>query len=256
MPAHDETMIHETCMGYCTVCGCVHSLPEGNAATHARKVMDAFQEFRRLDYLVPEEAADPRLSFDHLFQSERGHMFGVLECSDRQGNQVILRAFSSLRGGLRHIEGWVPPIHSDELWESVVLPAQATIKSMTQAMKAEPSGSLAVTRILEERKRISRELVTTVQEQLQFTNFRGERRKLKDVFHRPHDIPGGVGDCCGPKLLNHAALNDLKPVGLSEFYWGVSTPSGSKVQGKFYPCCKEKCQPILGFMLCGIDEIF
>jgi hypothetical protein len=243
-------------MGYCADCDVVHSLPEGQAAEHGRKLMDEFLKISRLDYLVPEEEADPCLSFDYLFQEGRGHMFGVLECRDRQGNAVVLRAFSSLRGGVRHIDGWVPPIHGDELWEKVVLPAQIEIKAMTQRIKEGTPGSAAVAAIIEERKRISRELVATVQEQLLFTNFRGDRRYLKDVFHRPDDIPGGVGDCCGPKLLNHAALNDLKPVGLAEFYWGASTPSGTKVQGNFYPCCQEKCQPILGFMLCGIDEHF
>jgi hypothetical protein len=256
MAASDESTIHESCMGYCSDCGVVHSLPEGNASFHGRKLMDEFSRIRRLDYLAPEKEADPHLSFDYLFSGERGHMFGILECLDLQGNQVILRAFSSLRDGVRHIEGWVPPIHSDELWETVVLPEQARIKSMTHKIKDEPPRSSAVSKILEERKRISRELVAKVQEQLLFTNFRGERRYLKDVFNRPNEIPGGVGDCCGPKLLNHAALNQLKPVGLSEFYWGAATPSGSKVQGRFYPCCKEKCQPILGFILCGIDEAF
>jgi hypothetical protein len=182
-------------------------------------------------------------------------MFGVLECLDMSGNPVVLRAFSSLRGGVRNIDGWVPPIHSDELWETVVLPDQARIKSLTRRMKLLDPGSSAYARLFEDRKKISRELVARVQEQLLFTNFRGEKRHLKDIYQSPRGIPGGVGDCCGPKLLNHAALHHLKPVGLSEFYWGASTPNGSKVQGEFYPCCQEKCQPILGFMLCGIDEI-
>jgi tRNA pseudouridine32 synthase/23S rRNA pseudouridine746 synthase len=64
----------------------------------------------------------------------------------------------------------------------------------------------------------------------------------------------GVGECCAPKLLNYAALNGLKPLGLSEFYWGKENKSGTRKHGEFYPACAEKCQPILGFMLCGIKE--
>ncbi|MFC7337589.1 hypothetical protein ACFQY0_10405 [Haloferula chungangensis] len=250
-----EPPIHETCMGFCRTCGVVHSLPEGRAADHGREMMDLFSRIRRLDYLASDEEADPQLSFDYLFQEGRGHMFGVLDCLDPEGNQVVLRAFSSLRDGVRHIAGWVPPIHSDELWDEVVLPAQAEIKALTRKIHANAHDPATAVGIREERKRISRGLVATVQDQLLFTNFRGEQRFLRDVFSNSGDIPGGVGDCCGPKLLNHAALMRLKPMGLAEFYWGASTPSGSRVQGRFYPCCQEKCQPILGFMLCGIDEL-
>lgn len=256
MTTNDASPIHESCMGHCSACGVIHSLPVGNTRVLARQVMDEFRRIRRLDYKVSESAADPGLSFDHLFPGDRGHMFGVMECVDRRGNPVVLRAFSSLRGGIRSIDGWVPPIHSDEMWENVVLPTQAKIKAFTQIMKREKPQSPAYTKLFEARKKISRELVSQVQEQLLLTNFRGEKRHLKDAHHRPNGIPGGVGDCCGPKLLNHAALNDLKPLGLSEFHWGESTPNGSKVHGRFYPCCQEKCQSILGFMLCGIDELF
>ena len=219
-------------------------------------MMEEFNEIRRLDYLVSDEDADPLLSFDHLFPGDRGHMFGVLECIDRGGEVHVLRAFSSLRGGVRKIDGWVPPIHTDEMWESVVLPTQARIKELTFEMNEHDPASRDYEKLFEERKRISTELVTRVQDELVLTNFRGERRGLKQVHPTPEKIPGGVGDCCGPKLLNFAARHDLKPLGLSEFYWGAATPSGSKVQGEFYSCCREKCQPILGFMLCGIDELF
>jgi hypothetical protein len=220
-----------------------------------QRIMDEFRRIQRLDYLAPPAKADPGLSFAHLFPGTRGHMFGLLECINPVGQTVVLRAFSSLRNGIRHIDGWVPPIHSDETWNDLVLPEQARIKDLTQRLKPETPGSPTHTRIVEERRRISRDLVTSLQDRLVLTNFRGEQRNLRKVFHGSGRIPGGVGDCCAPKLLNHAALNGLKPVGLAEFYWGAPTPSGGKVEGHFYPCCKEKCQPILGFMLCGLDEL-
>ncbi|MGY8674438.1 MAG: hypothetical protein ACKVHO_17840, partial [Verrucomicrobiia bacterium] len=68
-------------------------------------------------------------------------------------------------------------------------------------------------------------------------------------------LPGGVGDCCGPKLLQHAANTRLKPIGLAEFYWGGPHLSGKRQPGSFYPCCEEKCQPILGYMLCGLENV-
>ena len=61
------------------------------------------------------------------------------------------------------------------------------------------------------------------------------------------------GDCCAPKLLDHAARNNLKPVGIAEFYWGPSNPSQTKKHGQFYPACRGKCEPILGHMLEGME---
>jgi hypothetical protein len=91
-----------------------------------------------------------------------------------------------------------------------------------------------------------------------FHNFRGESRTLKDAFalgaSAKENITSGVGECCAPKLLNCAARSGLTPVGIAEFYWGGSNKSGSRKPGEFYPCCETRCQPILGFMLCGLND--
>ena len=67
-------------------------------------------------------------------------------------------------------------------------------------------------------------------------------------------ITGGMGECCAPKLLNHAARNGLKPLSIAEFFWGEGPMLRRRVSGKFYPSCEARCQPLLGFMLCGLDE--
>lgn len=240
------------CSGYCRDCDQVHSLPQGNSRAHALEVMEEFRTLRRLDYTRSDADADPKLSFDYLFAENRGHMFGVLECEDASGNQVFLRAFSSLRDGVRHIDGWVRPILDDRIWTEEVLPVQTTIKQLTKQIHAKHPES---PQLRDERRNISQVLMSRLQDALVFTNFRGQRRHLRDAFIGSDTPPGGVGDCCGPRLLNHAAIHGLKPLGLSEFYWGAPTPNGQRVEGEFYACCKEKCQPILGFMLCGIDEL-
>jgi hypothetical protein len=68
-------------------------------------------------------------------------------------------------------------------------------------------------------------------------------------------MPTGTGDCCGPKLLAQAAIEGLRPLGLAEFYWGRENRSGSRRHTTFSASCPEKCGPILGFMLCGLDEL-
>jgi hypothetical protein len=250
-----ETAPH---FGHCRDCGIVHQLGSGNAQAHARALMREFEQIGRLDYLTPAQEADPEFGFDRLLSGERGHMFGVLECRDRGGQTVILRAFSSLPGGIRDIEGWVPQILSHASFHDVVLPAQYQIKELTRELNALPPDSPEAGGLTKRRAGVSQNLWREMQELYQFYNFRGECRSLKEAFttggSEKAKISSGVGECCAPMLLNHAAHTGLRPVGIAEFYWGGSNKSGSRISGEFYPCCEARCQPILGFMLCGLDD--
>jgi len=101
-----------------------------------------------------------------------------------------------------------------------------------------------------ERKSISRALQAKMHEAYSLTNFSGEKSSLQDLM--PEGLPTGTGDCCAPKLLHHAAIHRLHPVGMAEFWWGASPPNESKEHGVFYGACKERCQPIMGFLLSGM----
>lgn len=246
------------CFGYCRDCDTTHRLPAGNAQAHARVLMREFEQIGRLDYLVADEQADPRLGVDELFSGERGHMFGVLECRDDRGRTVVLRAFSSLRGGIRDVDGWVAPILSHESFYGIVLPGIEEIQKITGKLQELAPGSPAAAGLALERKHLSQDLWRGMEALYSFRNFRAETRSLKDAFALPPPqlgrIAAGTGECCAPKLLNHAACNGLTPIGIAEFYWGGTDKSGARKPGGFYPCCQTRCQPILGFMLCGLDH--
>jgi len=98
--------------------------------------------------------------------------------------------------------------------------------------------------------------------------------------------PGGVGDCAAPKLLHAAHALGLRPDGLAEVWFepparrraaamlrpaAAAEPTGEhghawpqsrrrggaaerREHGSFHPACAERCAPILGFMLCGLEE--
>jgi hypothetical protein len=243
--------------GECWDCGRRHQLPVGNARALALEMMREFETIRRLDYRVADAVADPRLSFANLFAFGRGNMFGVLECEDQHGETVVLRAFSSLWEGIRQIDGWVLPILEIDVYEGMILPAQDDIKSMTAEMVGLKVHSQAWAEVQSERKRVSQALWKKMRGAYRFQNFRGEERGLADAILPGHPITGGMGECCAPKLLNHAARNGLRPLGLAEFYWGDRGRGegrvASRVVGEFYPSCEARCRPILGFMLCGLD---
>jgi hypothetical protein len=218
-------------------------------------MMREFDAIRRLDYLAPLSAADPLLSFDHLFPGEQGNMFGVLECRDERGGTVVLRAFSSLRRGIRYVEGWVPPILSAEVYYGLIVPEQKKIRQLTREMSLLDRQGAPYRELEERRKRTSRILLGEMLERYELHNFRGESRRLRDAYSLSGGIPGGVGECCAPKLLNHAAITGLKPISIAEFYWGGPKGASGRKQGMFYPSCEQRCQPILGFMLCGLDHV-
>jgi tRNA pseudouridine32 synthase/23S rRNA pseudouridine746 synthase len=85
-------------------------------------------------------------------------------------------------------------------------------------------------------------------------NFAGETSTVHDVFtaFNGEIPPAGTGECALPKLLHFAALNQLKPICFAEFWWGLSPIGEIRKHGHFYPACRAKCEPILGFMLQGI----
>lgn len=91
--------------------------------------------------------------------------------------------------------------------------------------------------------------------QFKVLNARGEERDLADIFaHTPSRVPpSGAGECCAPKLLQHAYKHGLKPLCMAEFWWGASPKAELRRHLHYYPACRGKCLPILGHMLQGLD---
>lgn len=91
-------------------------------------------------------------------------------------------------------------------------------------------------------------------DQYHFLNQAGEAKSLRDIFRQRANSnpPAGAGECAAPKLLQYAFQNDMKPLAMAEFWWGLSPKSAYWKHGHFYPACREKCEPILAHMLQGI----
>ena len=101
------------------------------------------------------------------------------------------------------------------------------------------------------RKELSRELQTQMHAAYTLVNFLGKSRSIQQLMPT-NSIPTGTGDCCAPKLLHCAAVHNLKPLAMAEFWWGP--PSGDKIQGEFYGACADRCQPLMGFLLSGLSQ--
>lgn len=115
--------------------------------------------------------------------------------------------------------------------------------------------NLQIEALKTERKNRSAALQQKLFEQFQLLNARGEVRNLCDIFKETvHKTPpAGAGECAAPKLLQHAYLHRLHPIAMAEFWWGSSPKTEIRRHGYYYPACKGKCEPILKYMLQGLD---
>lgn len=105
------------------------------------------------------------------------------------------------------------------------------------------------------RHQLSEELQTWLFHHFVMLNSRGEERDLMDIFQfSPVGMPpSGSGECCAPKLLQHAFKTGMKPLCMAEFWWGESPKNVIRQHLDYYPACRGKCLPILTFMLEGME---
>lgn len=211
--------------------------------------MDRLQ--RSASILLKQGApSDPDLSTEYLFGEARGKMFGVLVAKNPEGVHRVLYAFSGQYNGIWQVPGWAPPLFSLELFHHIHDAREREIKGLTHKLSELSPGTKQWQTLRTTRKQLSRKLMQDIFDIYRLRNFRGDSGTLKNAFTGPA-LPTGTGDCCGPKLLVWAATQGLEPLGMAEFYWGRANKSGTRRHGVIYPSCVEKCQPLLGFLLCG-----
>lgn len=206
-----------------------------------------------LPYSAPHES-DSTFDTSYLFGPARGKMFGLLECQKTEGSTIILRAFSGQYNGIWYVESWVPPLFDIAAFDSLTFDIEKEIKRIGRQIDQSTRHSALWLHLRKTRRHRSQKLMRDIHNLYTLNNFRGDTASLSEAYESATGIPTGTGDCCAPKLLNYAATHNLRPLSIIEFYWGKENRSGSRQHGCFYSSCLEKCQPILGFMLCGLDD--
>lgn len=265
----DEFSTEIAAHGYCNACGREHSLPYGHARYFARKLLAELE--KKGDMLLPvppsvensaelQEQVDalqgnPRYSLDYLWGKALGQMLGIMVCRKQDGTHGIVRAFSGQYDRLYQIPGWVSPVMDLDRYNSVNAAGSRVVNAYSDQIDAlDNSDSTLLQQLKKERKACSRALMAKLYSLYVLRNFRGQQNLLTEAFYSEHGMRTGTADCCAPKLLHYAQQNNLTPLGIAEFFYGAENRSQTRQHGTFYEACKEKCQPILGFMLCGLDE--
>lgn len=208
--------------------------------------------------------SQPQLRAD----AERGKMLGVLICQCNDGTLGYLAAYSGLLAGRNDWPFFVPPVFDAQQPDGHFKQTERRISHINEELKQHESGTSAslekhIDQLKTLRKQMSEDLQLWLFRQYRMLNARSETKDLVSIWRDYHQSPrlqerfplppGGSGDCCAPKLLQHAYSYGLHPVCMAEFWMGASPRGEVRHDGQFYPACRGKCMPILSWMLQGLD---
>ncbi|MBC9930149.1 pseudouridylate synthase [Chitinophaga qingshengii] len=185
-----------------------------------------------------------------------GKMFGVLVVRTQSGILGYLSAFSGKLANKNHHNGFVEPIFDGLEAGGFVNAGMIRLSDINReidmlcredAVRHQP----AIAQLKELRKTHSTGLQRRILEQYNFRNKAGDVKNMVDIFTARgyKQPPAGAGECAGPKLLQYAFRHQMEPLALAEFWWGLSPKSATWKHGAYYKPCKEKCAPILDYML-------
>lgn len=126
-------------------------------------------------------------------------------------------------------------------WNEQIAEAESALKPFDDQLS----------QLKQERKQRSDALQRWLFDHFLMANAQGDLRSLTDIFtDTPQGVPpSGSGECCAPKLLQFAFLHHLRPLSIAEFWQGRSPRMEIRHHNHFYPACRGKCKPILGWML-------
>ena len=206
----------------------------------AKVAAKEFQEF------IAEESK----KWNHDFEHRRGKMFGVLVVQKQDNTLGYLGTVSGKLPNRAICEQFVPSIMDeshDEIWFNSGMTELTEIGTLI----ADSDCPIEIKALKDQRSQKSIGLQRRLFESYHFLNLSGKETNLLDVFEQSTHgkPPAAAGDCAAPKLLQHAIKNHLKPIALTEFWWGNSALDKDKNHRAFYPACKDRCRPVLEYML-------
>jgi tRNA pseudouridine32 synthase/23S rRNA pseudouridine746 synthase len=223
--------------------------PPGEATVKA--LIHRFEQFEHSDELTGTRAALAALETRHAEQRAELKARHEANRKRRHTQRASLMATAELSEARRResLHALDQESRGDKAERRRMEQAQEEERRALESQRARLERRL---RALERLRRIfCRGLMKRIHDAYVLPSARGERRALRALF-APGEPPSGAGDCAGPKLLAHAFAHGLRPLALAEFWWGAPPSSGGRIAGALYPACKDKCGPLLPFMLEGL----
>lgn len=177
-------------------------------------------------------------------------MFGVLVVQKKDNSYGYLGTVSGKLGGNAKCDQFIPSIFDDTVDDFFIHKGMTELTEIGNQIKN--SNDIAEISLLKEkRKQQSIGLQQQLFENYHFLNLSGKQKNLLEIFKTSDhgNPPSAAGECAAPKLLQYAITHQLKPIALTEFWWGNSIANKEKEHAVFYPACKNRCRPILEYML-------
>ncbi|MFT6970019.1 MAG: tRNA pseudouridine32 synthase/23S rRNA pseudouridine746 synthase [Roseivirga sp.] len=200
------------------------------------------------EFQILIEAESEGWEYDYRIQ--KGKMFGVLVVQREDQTYGYLGTNSGRTPKDATCRQFVPSIFDDAADDFFIDKGMIALSEITGEIEKALDESEIKT--LKEKRR---QKSVALQEQLfshyQFLNILGEEQNIVEVFQNSSHgkPPSAAGECAAPKLLQYAFEQGLKPIALAEFWWGNSPKNKERAHKVFYPACKNKCRPILEYML-------
>ena len=220
--------------------------PDGYFKVHERKITEMNHEVELL-----EKELD-----DFYHQSDYLKMLRTTEnlLSEHEKKMKTAKVLRDMKRLQRNIS---PEENAELIRESQFMKAEMRrIKKRCEELEKpwkekEQSLTDRIEQLKKQRKEASDDLQRWLFSQYKMRNAQGEIKDLIEIFNDYNGQlpPAGSGDCCAPKLLQYAFENNLQPLCMAEFWWGASPKMEIRHHLNYYPACRGKCLPILGWML-------
>ncbi len=186
----------------------------------------------------------------HDFHDQQGKMFGVLVIQKEDQCYAYLGTISGKIPSNETCQRFIPSVFDLSTEDSFLQKGMNALKEIGEAIKKSNNQS-EITALSETRRLKSFALQQWLFENYRFLNCYGKEQNVLEIFEdSAHgNPPAAAGECTAPKLLQYAFENHLRPIALAEFWWGKPSKSLERAHQSFYPACKNKCRPILEYML-------
>ena len=177
-------------------------------------------------------------------------MFGVLVVKKQDNTYGYIGTVSGKLPKNAICEKIIPSVFDKSVDDFFINKGMVRLSELGNKIKQSNSHSEIIF-LKEERKQKSVSLQTKLFENYRFKNLSGKQKNILEIFDESGHgkPPAASGDCAAPKLLQYAIENQLKPIALAEFWWGSSAENKEKENRTHYPACKNRCRPILEYML-------
>lgn len=186
----------------------------------------------------------------HDFRIQKGKMFGILVVQKEDSTYRYLGTVSGKLPNNETCNNFIPSIFDDSIDNFFINRGMTELTEIGAQIKNINNPSEIIS-LKEKSKQKSIALQQRLFENYHFLNLSGKKKNLLEIFKESThgNPPSAAGECVAPKLLQYAIQHRLKPIALTEFWWGNSITNKRKEHTVFYPACKDRCRPILEFML-------